>query len=123
MPVLVAVMHQESESWFVAGLVPLGREVNRREAETKRLDFDPIEQPHRLTPRRVDAKRDAKRVSGTLLHGDPRKRVNPRDERVRACWRETPLEVLERNGRETGLPEYLADVTALLLPALRNRPR
>jgi len=121
-PVLLAIMHQESNAWLVAGFVPDAQGTQRREDERQRLGFDPVEHPHRLTPGRSDTKKDAKRVCGTLLFGEAGADAQPTDDLVRACWRETPLDTLEHNGNQTGLPEFLVDVATRLLPTLGDHP-
>jgi hypothetical protein len=113
LPISLAVMHQESEAWVVAGFVPenTAEELALRQLKSN-LKFDPTSEPHRLTSRRQTEPRDAKRVCKSLVP------EVPHSERARRCWLDTSLDDLERRGAQTGLPEYLAAVKAIVLPAL-----
>jgi hypothetical protein len=119
LPVTLAVMHQESEAWVVAGFVPEnGAEESTLRQLKSELGFDPTSEPHRLTPKRKTDLRDAKRVCECLI---PEGSLSDSD-RAQRCWLDTPLEDLERRGAKTGLPEYLAAVKATVLPALGAPP-
>lgn len=110
---LHAVAHQESEAWAIAGYEP--RDAHERrllDAERARLGFDPVREPHRLTPKNPTDPRDAKRVRTSLGLGDHR------DARTIACWRETPLDTLRTHGEGAGLRAYLDDVERVVLPLL-----
>lgn len=112
----LAIAHQESEAWVLAGFVPehdAERELLLTLAE--RHGFDPAREPHRLTPNRRTDPHDAKRACASLF---PEGTLSPRAER---CWLETLLETLERSGSRTGLPEYLADVRHNVMPLLGGR--
>ena len=118
LPVVLAVAHQESEAWVVAGFVPAHNAEREVVATLKRdLGFDPLEEPHRLTPKGQAEVRDAKRVCRTLL---PDGEYGPRGER---CWIETSLAELERRGRHTGLPAYLEAIQRLILPLIAGPTR
>lgn len=112
-PFALAVAHQESEAWAVAGFIA---EHDAERSTLRALEathgFDPTREPHRLTPNRPTDPRDAKRACAALFRGGTR---SPRAER---CWLDTPLEDLERRGARTGLPEYLTDVARAFLPLL-----
>lgn len=113
LPVALAIAHQESEAWVVAGFVA----ENQAEKETLRAleaehGFAPHREPHRLTPNKQTDPHDAKRVCSALF---PDGTTSTRAER---CWLDAPLEELERRGSRTGLPEYLADVVRVFWPAL-----
>ncbi len=116
-PIVLAVAHQEAEAWVVTGFVPRhAREREQLERLAHEVGFDPTLEPQRMTPKtRADA-RDTKRCCDLLLaegvHSD----------RGTACWLDTPLNDLTRRGRETGLPEYLADVERVILPVLTGVP-
>ncbi|WP_437782913.1 hypothetical protein [Sorangium sp. So ce1097] len=100
--VIVAAPHPESEAWVTAGAAPwLAGGQAQHDEERKRLGFDPITQPERLSANRPTDKRDAKRVCEALLgaHGDAYQAWE-------RCWKETPLEELERNGARAGLRAY-----------------
>jgi hypothetical protein len=113
LPFALAVAHQESEAWVVAGFVP---EHNAERDLLRGLEaehgFDPTREPHRLTPNRPTDPHDAKRVCRALFSELP---PSPRAER---CWSDTSLDALERRGAMTGLPDYLADVARVVLPLL-----
>lgn len=113
LPFALAVAHQESEAWAVAGFVP---ENNAEKATLRDLEaehgFAPTQEPHRLTPNRPTDPHDAKRVCVSLF---PEGTRSPRAER---CWLETSLNDLEHRGAKTGLREYLADVARVVLPLL-----
>lgn len=113
-PCVLAVAHQESEAWVVAGFVPQGAD---EEAALLRLAtehrFDPTAAPHRLTAKRPTDPHDAKRVCEALFGAE-----GTRSERARRCWTDAPLADLEHRGEHTGLPEYLRDVGAVLVRLL-----
>lgn len=114
-----AVAHQESEAWVVTGFVPENAgEADMLRLETREQGFDPTAAPQRLTPNRSTDPHDAKRVVAALI---PEGTLSPR---ARRCWLDRGLVDLEQRGRETGLPEYLADISdvvlSLLAPAQRK---
>jgi hypothetical protein len=113
LPFALAVAHQESEAWVVAGFIP---ENNAEKDVLRDLEaehgFAPAREPHRLTPNRQTDPRDAKRVCASLFPDGTR---SPRAER---CWLDTSLDELEQRGARTGLCEYLADVERIILPLL-----
>jgi hypothetical protein len=117
LPVLVAEIVRESEAWVVAGFVPRNAAESARLRTVKRtLGFDPTEEPERLMSDLVGDRRDAKRVARALLFdGLP---MRPSDDRVRACWLDTPLDLLAARGARAGLGPYLARIEAVLLPLL-----
>jgi hypothetical protein len=109
LPFALAVAHQESEAWVVAGFVA---ENNAEKTILRELEaehgFAPTLEPHRLTPNRQTDPHDAKRVCSSLF---PDGTLSPRAAR---CWLDTPLEDLEQRGAKTGLPDYLADVVRVV---------
>ncbi len=113
LPVILAVAHPESEAWVVAGFFA----ANRAEEEIVRKlrsehGFNPTAEPHRLTAGKRTDPHDAKRACEALFPD------GTSSERAQRCWREAPLEDLERRGAETGLPEYLDDVTQAVMKLL-----
>ncbi|WP_437929577.1 hypothetical protein WMF37_09995 [Sorangium sp. So ce291] len=118
--VIVAAPHPESEAWVIAGAKPwLADAPAQHDEERKRLGFDPITQPERLSANRPTDKRDAKRVCEALLgaHGDAY-------ETWERCWKETPLRELEKNGAQAGLRAYTQEVEGALFPLLGDsRPQ
>jgi hypothetical protein len=113
LPFALAVAHQESEAWVVAGFVP---ENNAEKAVLRELEaehgFAPTQEPHRLTPNRLTDPHDAKRVCASLF---PEGTRSPRAER---CWLDASLDDLKHRGARTGLCEYLVDVERVVLPLL-----
>lgn len=117
LPMLLAVAHQEVEAWVLAGFLP--RHNDERDALvglTREIGLDPTAEPHRMTPGRSTALRDAKRCLTRLL---PDGTQSPR---AVSCWLDTPLEALLRRAASTGMPEYVADVERALLPAITGAP-
>ncbi len=121
LPVVVAEPVREAEAWVVAGFVPANEaEHGRLRAIERELGFDPTLCSERLMSAVTGDRRDAKRVCRALLGAD---HVSPHDERARACWLDTPLDVLAAHGRRNGLAEYLAEVERVLLPRLGDEGR
>lgn len=118
LPFVLAVAHQESEAWVIAGFVPENPSEKATLArQTVAHGFDPTSAPHRLTPNHLTNPHDAKRTADALL---PDGTLSPRAER---CWLDQPLPDLERRGRSTGLPEYLTDVAGVVIPLLAGGRR
>ncbi|WP_437289605.1 hypothetical protein [Sorangium sp. So ce406] len=118
--VIVAAPHPESEAWVIAGAASwLAPGQAQHGEERKRLGFNPIIQPERLSANRGADKRDAKRVCEALLgaHGDAYQAWE-------RCWKETPLEEIEQNGARAGLRAYTHELEQTLLPLLGDpRPQ
>lgn len=120
LPVVLAVAHQESEAWVVAGFEPQHRAERDVVSELRdELGFDPTEEAHRLTPDRRTDPRDAKRVCWRLLPGTEREHSL----RGQQCWLATSLDTLERRGAHTGLSEYLAAIQETVLPRIAGAIR
>jgi hypothetical protein len=81
------------------------------------LFLDPVTHPERLTANRVTDKHDAKRACVALAGppGDTYEAWEP-------CWRDTPLEMLDRNGARAGLADYTREVADKILPLLSDAP-
>ncbi|WP_437591749.1 hypothetical protein [Sorangium sp. So ce1000] len=118
--VIVAAPHPESEAWVIAGAAPwLAQDHAQHGEERRRLGFDPVTQPERLSANRAVDKRDTKRVCEALL-GEPGGAYQAWER----CWKETPLEELEQNGAQAGLRAYTQEIEATLLPLLGDaRPQ
>lgn len=115
---VVAVPHPEAEAWVAAGIVPATpEERSKHEEERKRLGFDPITEPHRLSSGKSTDKRDAKRTCAAILG----RTYDEDPERWERCWEETALPVLETNGRGAGLRDYTEQVEQIILPLLGDR--
>lgn len=109
--VVIGVAESKRECWVLAGFKPrnVDEEARLRQSQ-ERLSFHPAQEAHRLTAREHGAKTDAKRALQELSLGDA--------ERERECLEETPLAQLEMQGARTGLPEFMAEVRARLVPVL-----
>ncbi|MCC6558193.1 MAG: hypothetical protein IT372_35045 [Polyangiaceae bacterium] len=115
--VVIAAPHPEAEAWLMAGIVPeTPEEREALGAERERLGFDPTANPGALSSGRAEGKRDAKRICEAILGAR-----EDSAERWERCWKETPLEILERNGEGAGLREYTREVEELILPLLGDR--
>jgi hypothetical protein len=102
------------EAWVLRSFIPLNDEERARlDLLRDELSFDPCEEPKRLNDKRGGL-RDPKRVVDALTNGDPG--------RERACWEETPLDVLRERGEGVGLDAYLEDVASRLAPLLGAAP-
>ncbi len=117
---VLAVAHQECESWVLAGFVPDSAH-ERRLVESLEAEhgFDPTAEPHRMTPKNLSDPHDAKRICQQVFADSSTHRVP----RAQSCWLDTPLAELERRGSATGLPEYLANMRDAILPQVAgSRP-
>jgi len=112
--VIVATPHPESEAWVVAGALPASIE---HKAERRRLGFDPITHPERLSSRRATDKHDAKRVCQALVGGSGNKY-----EQWERCWMATPLAQLEENAGQAGLRDYTRQIEEIILPLFGHPP-
>jgi hypothetical protein len=98
--IVIGLAHTERECWVLAGFDATHDQEHALLTEIKQeLGFDPCTRAERLTARRDYHKLSAKRVLKHLVQGD-------RD-REAACWRQTPLQVLQDRGGQTGLRQYL----------------
>lgn len=121
LPVVIASICREAEAWVVAGFVPQNTaEHDRLRALRRTLGFDPTAEPERLMSDVLNDPRDAKRVVRALLTGG--EALHPGDERVRACWLDTPIETLVARGERAGLADFVRDVERVLLPMLGDTP-
>lgn len=99
------------EAWVLNGFdAQHEAEHARLRALKQDLGFSPIEEAHRLDAQDEQAKKSPKRAVKHLTGGD-------RD-RERRCWRDTPLDDLEKRGQGSGLAAYLKEVETILLPLL-----
>lgn len=109
--IVVGVAGPTREAWVLAGYSPQNSEEEKRLQElTHLLGFDPRTNPDRLNDP-PGQPRHRKTVLQKLTDGDL--------VRERACWEASPLSTLEERGRETGLPEFLEEVRAKLVPLFR----
>jgi hypothetical protein len=103
------------EAWVLAGFEP---ETNDERDSLKdlrqELGFHPCEEAHRLDAKDEHAKKSPKRVLGLLTKRDP--------DREMRCWTVVPLTTLRARGQDNGLTAFLEEVSAVLLPLVRDRP-
>ncbi|GAC1301934.1 MAG: hypothetical protein NVSMB14_11450 [Isosphaeraceae bacterium] len=115
-PIVIGVAATMRECWILAGFEPNSiEERTRLTAIHRKLGFDPTTQARRLPAKDESGENPPKKVLNELCKGD-------RD-REKLCWKETSLSVLKTRGKETGLPEYLEEVEAKLIPLFENRAR
>ena len=96
------------EAWVLAGFEPATDDERAQLAVARQeLGFAPNEAAHRLDAADEQAKTSAKRVLRILVQ-DP--------DREAQCWRETPLEQLQKRSASTGLREFLSEIETELLP-------
>ena len=112
---MIGVAHTKRECWVLAGFEPRDDEESNRLAELgNELGFDPRKKAEKLTAREPSAKRSAKRVLNALTGGD--------QDREAQCWKKTDLSILERQGKNTGLADYLNDLKQRLVPLFKPGP-
>ncbi len=111
-PVAVAYAVPEIEAWIVAGFAPRDdREQARHQECCRRVSFDPLTQPERLTSTVREGDRDAKRVCAELVP-DTAERYDRCLDVEEGEWR--------RRTAQAGGPEFLDDLTDRLVPELRK---
>lgn len=110
-PIVGAIASPEIEAWLIAGFS------TREQAEAdalarvrQRIGFDPRLHPERLTSKRPEDKKDAKRVLDEISAED--------QERVKESWDSAPLDDLIERGKDCGLADYIGEVRTKLVPAV-----
>jgi hypothetical protein len=111
-PVVIGVQRRCRECWVLAGFAPC----NEREQEClaelcRELGFDPRSHADRLNAQEHQP-RNPKRVLRELLQGEAGREAD--------CWRKPTLAVLQTNGQNTGLADYLRELRERLLPLFLN---
>jgi hypothetical protein len=107
--VVIGLAHCKRECWVLAGFDPAHPdEEDRLAAVRAELGFDPRIGAHQLTAKHDADRRSAKRVLGVLTQDDA--------DREEFCWKEAPLATLRERGRETGLVEFLDEVSSRIVP-------
>lgn len=110
--IVVGLPNAMREAWVLAGFEPETDDERVRLAGLRaELGFAPNEAAHRLDAQDEQAKKNAKRVLRVLVEDDY--------EREARCWRETPLDQLEKRSAKTGLREFLEEARTELLPLIR----
>ncbi|MBX9628731.1 MAG: hypothetical protein K2X82_33365 [Gemmataceae bacterium] len=113
-PVVIGVAHTERECWLLAGFEPnTPREREAHELLCRELSLDPCRESHRLAAPRETDDRHPKRVLGVLSGGDPAREA--------ACLR-TAFPILEANGRDNGLADFLDALRQRLIHKLFGGP-
>ena len=112
LPIAIGFAITERECWILNGFESRDeREVAALAAERQTLGFDPRLRSEELTAGADnDAQRSPKRVCQALTGNNW--------ERMRACWLETPLDVLRLRGAENGLASYLSEIQQQLAPLI-----
>jgi hypothetical protein len=112
-PVIAALCAPEVEAWLVAGFEPEDEgQQERLVAERRHLGFSPPLEPHRLSSKRRQDRKDAKAVLDRLCAAD-------HDRRHRCL--EVPMAILHERGRACGLHDFLDEVRTKLVPVLQPR--
>lgn len=113
-PVVVGVAHTERECWLLAGFEPQDdaeREAHRRLC--RELTLDPCRESDRLAAPAESDPRHPKCALSRLTGGDPAREA--------ACLR-TAFTVLEANGRDNGLADFLDALRTRLIYRLYGGP-
>ena|SRR6476661_8287482 len=112
--IIIGTPDRMREAWVLNGFIPSDREEEQILKEiTTQLTFNPCEESHRLRSNSLtepDRLRNPKVVVEKLTGG--------RMEREQQCWEETSLELLRKNGVETGLTAYIDEIEERLIPII-----
>jgi len=109
--IIGAIASPEIEAWLIAGFsAPTSVEADALAIVRQRIGFDPRLHPERLTSKKPEDKKDAKRVLDEISYDDPG--------RVKESWASAPLEALIERGKASGLADYIGDVRSKLVPAV-----
>jgi hypothetical protein len=93
--IVIGTANRMREAWVLNGFMPLNPEEEKTLKEiTKKLNFNPCTEAHRLRSTSSD-ERDPKVVVKKLTDGDY--------SREQQCWEETNLEILRSREKSTGL--------------------
>jgi len=106
-----AIASPEIEAWLIAAFSPQTEtEADALAIVRQRIGFDPRFHPEKLTSKRPEDKKDAKRVLDEISGDDP--------DRVKESWDSAPLDDLIDRGKDCGLADYIGDVRSQLIPAV-----
>ena len=112
--IIIGTPDRMREAWVLNGFIPSNKDEERILQEiTTQLTFNPCEESHRLRSNSLtepDRLRNPKVVVEKLTGG--------RMEREQQCWEETSLELLRKNGVETGLTAYIDEIEERLIPII-----
>lgn len=113
-PVVVGAAHPERECWFLAGFLPENpTEQAALDTLCRSLSLHPCRESHRLASPNETDERHPKFVLRILTNGDPAREA--------ACLRAT-FQVLEENGRDNGLADFLHGLRDRLIHQLFGGP-
>lgn len=114
-PIVIGVAHTKRECWVIAAFEATSDEEQLLLDEVRRhIGFDPRTRSHELTAKHGDDKLSAKRVLAVLTTSSR--------ERETFALQTILLGTLRDRGRENGLTDFLAEVSARLLPLFDPRP-
>jgi len=116
--VAIAAPDPKREAWILHGYESQNdKEKALLADERKRLGFDPITNPERLSgDSRRGAEQEDRDMKLVVEH------LTERDyDRERQCLETPPMSMLRRRGQATGLADYLGEVETRLLPLLDPR--
>ncbi|MEG4839552.1 hypothetical protein [Microcoleus sp. B9-D4] len=112
--IIIGTPDRMREAWVLNGFIPSNKDEEQILKEiTTQLTFNPCEESHRLRSNSLtkpDRIRNPKVVVEKLTGG--------RMEREQQCWEETSLELLRKNGVETGLTAYIYEIEERLIPII-----
>ena len=112
--IIIGTPDRMREAWVLNGFIPSKQDEEQILKEiTTQLTFNPCEESHRLRSNSLtepDRLRNPKVVVEKLTGG--------KMEREQQCWEETSLELLRKNGVETGLTAYINEIEERLIPII-----
>lgn len=115
--IILGVANPKREAWVLNGFIPANKQEEEiLETLKKELQFDPCVDAHRLRAPRIDPdqSRNIKKVLARLTQGS--------QNREQQCWEETSLDRLKEQGQNTGLTDYLGEVSQYLPKILVPSP-
>jgi hypothetical protein len=108
--IVIGTADRMREAWVLNGFMSLNPEEEKTLKDiTKKLNFNPCTEAHRLRSTSSD-ERYPKMVVKKLTDGDY--------SREQQCWEKTNLEILRSRGKSTGLTDYLDEVEKRLIPII-----
>ena len=108
--IIGALADPEIEAWIIAAWSPEDDGKKKTLATVRKaLGFDPTLKPEKLTSRKRNDKKDAKRVLDKLCE---------RGRRGQDRWRDAEIQRLRDRGQECGLAQFIYDVRNQLVPVL-----
>ncbi|MEG4486418.1 hypothetical protein [Microcoleus sp. D2_18a_B4] len=112
--IIIGTADRMREAWVLNGFIPSNQEEEQILQEiTAQLTFNPCNESHKLRSnswKEPDRIRNPKVVVEKLTGG--------KMEREQQCWEETSLELLRKNGVNTGLTAYINEIEERLIPII-----